>query len=854
MVSELERIVANAIHEQSVGRYEAAEELYIKALALQPNHAQVQHNLGLLAMQNGRTARSVEFFRLAVVANPGEPQFWLSFIKGLIAAGLEPLARQTLVHGRTLGLAGDEVQRLAERLNVRETVPSECINAVAALIDAGQAAQAERLARALTISLPAYPAAWAALGAALRAQGSHQDAIPALEKAASLAPGDAAAHCNLGSALFDIGNTADSLHCYEIALAIAPQMSEAWYFRGNCEARLENTQAAEESFHKAIALNASLYVARFNLAMIQIQAGRVDDAIVELEAMIKTVSNIPASHYELGKLYQVKGRWDDAEKAYQAAIKLKPGNPDAFSNLSIVLLQEKRLQEAVEACEQALKLDRDHVQAHANLGLILKALGDNGQSEKIATRAKELALLKVIELEPENPGGHANLGILQVNNGQLDHAISSFKWAIELQSDHLQANEGLMYTYAWNSMLPPLQYLEEAKKWEKRVIPENARLTAKVRIFENTNNSGRPLRVGYVSGDFREHSVSYFMEGIVENNNSNKAEIYLYSNSNEADAVTERYKKTAANWRDIFQNEDEKVIELIISDKIDVLVDISGYTGRNRLGVFARRAAPVQVHYLGFAASTGISQMDYWMADEILVPPSHDEQFSEKVWRLNRPYVSYRPRPDAPDISRKPDDDGVVWLGCFHQFAKLSKSTLALWAVILNKVPQAKLLLKTKALEEGVNAKNIQDIMKEYGISSDRLKLVGNTRSWSEHMAVYNEIDIALDPIGSPGGATTTCDAFWMGVPVIALAGERTASRMTASLIHGLEHDEWIADNLDDYVNKVVKLINDKNKRISLRIHQRELMKSSLLCNTIDLSNALNDAYGKMYKTWYTNK
>ena len=220
------------------------------------------------------------------------------------------------------------------------------------------------------------------------------------------------------------------------------------------------------------------------------------------------------------------------------------------------------------------------------------------------------------------------------------------------------------------------------------------------------------------------------------------------------------------------------------------MIDLSGHTAHNRLGVFARRAAPVQAHYLGYFASTGLAGMDYWIGDEILTPATTDSHFSEQVWRLPRIWVSYDGRADAPVPDWRPSQGGAVWLGSFNNLGKLTPATLALWAQVLHALPQGKLLLKTKGLSDTGNRQRILEAMSGHGILPDRIELQDSsaTPGWPAHMAYYDRLDIALDPVGGVGGGTTTCDALWMGVPVITLEGDRMASRMTASMLDAIGH------------------------------------------------------------------
>jgi predicted O-linked N-acetylglucosamine transferase (SPINDLY family) len=315
------------------------------------------------------------------------------------------------------------------------------------------------------------------------------------------------------------------------------------------------------------------------------------------------------------------------------------------------------------------------------------------------------------------------------------------------------------------------------------------------------------------------------------------------------DELTAKLQTLVDHWVPVMGLSDAKVCEQIEEDGIDVLIDLSGHTGHNRLGVFARRAAPVQAHYLGFMGSTGLTEMDYWIGDGILTPGETDSHFSEQVWRLPRVWVCYDAKNDAPDPVWQPDSTGTLWLGSFNNLGKLTATTLDLWAQVLRALPQAKLLLKTKELNDTGNRQRILAKFFDLGILPERIELQDNsaTLDWSAHMAYYNRLDIALDPAGAMAGGTTTCDALWMGVPVITREGDRMSARMTASMLHSIGHPEWVTQSDQAYIDKVVELAGNTTLRQALRVELRGQMANSPLCDAGGLAHTLEQAYFEMY-------
>jgi predicted O-linked N-acetylglucosamine transferase (SPINDLY family) len=383
------------------------------------------------------------------------------------------------------------------------------------------------------------------------------------------------------------------------------------------------------------------------------------------------------------------------------------------------------------------------------------------------------------------------------------------------------------------------------------MVSAEERDAARRRRFQRAPAEGRRLKLGYVSWDFRQHAVSYFVEQLFAHHDRARFEVFAYYTNKLRDEVTDRIEAQVEHWVPVAGLPDGALRDRIEADGIDVLVDLSGHTARNRLGAFARRAAPVQAHYLGYFASTGLTEMDYWIGDDIVTPAGDDSAFSESIWRLPRTWVSYGGKPDAPQPKVR-RDDGAITIGSFTDLKKIRPESLALWSRILLRVPNARLLLKNRQLLDAANRRRVEEAMAAHGLPPDRLALQGSdvTPGWHDHMAYHDRLDIALDPVGVMTGSTTTCDALWMGVPVVTLMGDRMGSRMAASMLAGLGHPEWVARSADDYVGKVVALAADAEQRRRLRLSLRDEMSRSSLCDARGLARSLEDAYLGMFGRW----
>jgi predicted O-linked N-acetylglucosamine transferase (SPINDLY family) len=534
------------------------------------------------------------------------------------------------------------------------------------------------------------------------------------------------------------------------------------------------------------------------------------------------------------------GRLDAAVAACGAALRIKPDLAEAHSNLGVVLHDLGRLEAAVASYGAALSIKPDYAEAHSNLGSALKDLGrldDAAASYGAALRIK-----------PDYAEAHSNLGAALNAMGNISGAIFAFDAALRLKPELAEARSNLLFLHAGQEWLDDRAYLALAREWEQASIAAAERSAARQRVMFRQPSAHARLRVGYVSGDFRQHAVSYFLEPILAHHDRRRVELFAYSSSARRDAVTERLTGLVDHWVSLVGLSDAAARQRIEADGIDVLIDLSGHTKGNRLGVFARRAAPVQAHYLGFFASTGLSEMDYWIGDESLTPATAKADFSETLWRLPRPWVSYDGKAAAPAPAWHPAADGSVWLGGFNRLVKLTPACLALWARVLAALPEGRLLLKSKELADPGTRRRLLASFEKLGIEDRRIDLQDGraTPDWPRHMAYYDRLDIALDPIGGVAGGTTTCDALWMGVPVIGLAGRRMATRMTGVMLHAIGHPEWLAIDEDDYVAKVVGLARDVALRRSLRFGLRPRMAASPLCDARGLARALEDAYAAM--------
>lgn len=541
---------------------------------------------------------------------------------------------------------------------------------------------------------------------------------------------------------------------------------------------------------------------------------------------------IAARHHQAGRLEQ-------AEAAYRKVIGAEPDNDKAHYNLGNVLKQQGRLTEAVAAQRQAIALNPNLARAHSNLGTALAAQGSFEEAVASYRRA--------IELNPNLARAHNNLGNALSALGRIEEAVALFRKALELKPDFAGAHSNLLKHLHYMPGLTLDEMFAEHRRWNAQ---HAAPLAGEIRPHTNDRDPDRRLRVGLVSGCFMRHPVTYMITPAVEARDRAVWELYLYSNGGRPDHVTEWFRAAADAWREIGWTKDDAVAQLVRDDRIDILVDLSGHAARNRLLVFARKPAPVQVKWVeGEFDTTGMDAMDYFLSDAHQTPPGGEQWFTEEVIRLPDGYVCYAPPPYAPEVAPLPAHGrGHTTFGSFNNLVKINGEVVALWARLLHRLPTARLVLKTRSLGDPGVRERYRAMFEAQGVESERVDLLAPSPH-PELLAHYNEIDIALDPFPF-SGMTTTCESLWMGVPVVTLPGETFAGRHSASHLHNVGLGDWAVATAEEYLAVAERWSRDGAALAELRAGLRARMAASPLCDGPRFARNLEAAFRAMWRRW----
>ena len=672
------------------------------------------------------------------------------------------------------------------------------------LTRAGRWAEAESACAAALGRHPTDASLLQMLGIVRVRAGRVAEALDPLRRAAAGRP-TAAAYMSLGMALLSAGDpmvAEETVSAFAQASALRPGYAEADLQWGHALAGVGRSTQAADAYGRALA-------ARPNWA---------------------------AALIGLGNARYAQRRLPEALDCYRRAAAADPADANAPLNAGIALAAQGRRPEAIGALRHALSLSPGSVLAAGNLATTLYLDGQLDEAETM--------LRRLLAERPADEPLLANLAGLLKDKGRLDESIELGRRAVAADPRSIASHSNLVYTLSFHPGYTPADVLAAAREYDRM---HAAALTAAAAPHANDRSPERRLRVGYVSPDLRQHAVGRFLLPLVEHHDPDVVDVRLYALGVTADDLTERLKRAAGGYRELAGLSSAQAAEAIRGDGIDVLVDLTLHMGHNRLPVFARRPAPVQATYLAYAGTSGLTAMDYRLSDPYLDPTAADEaDYSERTVRLPRTYWCYRPAVDVAMADVPPvEAAGVVTFASLNNFCKVNDGVLAAWAEVLAAVPGSRLLLHAEAGDH--RAATVGRLV-ERGVSADRVGFVGRVRT-ADYLALYNRVDVGLDPFPYNGG-TTTLDALWMGVPVVSLAADRAVGRAGRSILSNVGLPELVADDVAGYVRTAVALATDRSRLAELRRTMRGRMQRSPVMDAAAFARDVEAAYRRMWRAW----
>jgi len=570
----------------------------------------------------------------------------------------------------------------------------------------------------------------------------------------------------------------------------------------------------------------------YALAIENHQAGRLREAEEQYRRILVQRPDHADAMQMLGVLLGDMGNAAAGEELIRRAIAINPNAPQYHGNLGMILARQGRTSEAMVPYRRALSLYPQYPEAENNLAL---AMLQQGQIDEALAHFR-----RSVALRPQYEEAYIGLGNALLETGRLQETVASYRRAIVLSACS-QAWHNLLFALHFDVSFDSKRLLEEHRRWAQLCADRFAPPRDGPGAVDSS--TGR-LRIGYVSPDLREHPVGWFLAPLLENRNHERFEAFCYADVANADATTARLKAASDVWRDTIRMTDEQLAGHIREDRIDILIDLAMHTGR-RLLVFARKPAPVQASYLAYCSTTGLKTIDFRLTDPYLdTPQKAAEAYSEQSIFLPRTYWCYQPLALAPPVEPPPmRKSQVVTFGCLNSYRKVTDATLSLWSKLLSEVNSSHLLIHSP---QGSHRQRVSDHFAAAGEDPARIRFV-EPQPAGQYLATYHEIDVALDPLPY-GGGTTTCDALWMGAPVVSLRGRTAVGRAGASILANVGLCDLIAETPERYIRIAAALAADTSRLIELRGTLRARMQASPLMDAPQFARDFEAALREMWR------
>ncbi len=686
-----------------------------------------------------------------------------------------------------------------------------------------------------------------------------KEALPFLRQASKAAPKSAQFFASLSEACRLAGRAKEEAAALEAALELAPKQSALLHRLCSALIKLSRYEDVIVAAGRALEIEPGSALAYNNLGVALQALERQKEAEQAYRNALTHTPDYPQALSNLGVVLQSTGRKEDAEASYRRAIALKPDYMQALGNLAALIQELGRAEEAEEMYRRVIEVSPDYAEAHNNLGNLLQ---DQGRLEDSL-----VCYRRTIEIVPKHRLAYNNMALALQDQGKLGEALASLTRQIELAPDFAEAQSARLRCFNFDPKWSPAEVYTAHKDWAAaRADKFHPATKTATETHANARDPERPLRVGYISPDFRVHSVAYFFEAVLAAHDRDAIHAICYANASQKDDMTAHLKELAGDWRETFAMNDKDVAALIRDDRIDILVDLAGHTGLNRMLTFARRPAPVQVSYLGYCCTTGLAAIDYRLSDWHSDPAGQEAVHAEALYRLDRTFLCYTAPDSAPDVAPPPSATaggaggeaggksgaataGAITFGSFNTLAKVTPEVVALWSKVLAAVPGSRFILKAKSLSDEATRVRYRAMFESQGIAGERIEMLGRIKGKGDHLGAYGRVDIALDTFPY-NGVTTSCEALWMGVPVVTIKGRSHAGRLCATLLHSLGLPHLIAADEAAFVEIAKGLAEDRAALAALRADLRPRMQKSDLRDGPGLARAIESAYRDMWRKW----
>jgi predicted O-linked N-acetylglucosamine transferase (SPINDLY family) len=598
------------------------------------------------------------------------------------------------------------------------------------------------------------------------------------------------------------------------------ESTAAQYYAGCIYLADNNLDIAIDFFNKALRRDTGNELIYLQLGIAYNKQQKIDLAIETYQKVIEINKNNIVANNNLGCIFQGQGKIEEAIYFFKSVIDIDPNNAEAHHNMGSMLYKKNEKKMALIEYKKAIDINPELADAHVNMA---KACYELSRYDDAMMHYK-----KVLELKGDNGVIVNDIGVVLRHLGKEEDAIAHYRYAISIAEDDKILNmaySNLLFSLSYHDKYSAEQYLQEAKVFGETVLAK----TVSYCDWLVSRNQNRPLRVGLVSGDLCKHPVGFFLENMMNHIDPQRLLLLVYSMVSVEDELTKKLKQNCVSWLDISSLSDDVAAQQIREHQVDVLIDLSGHTGGNRLALFARKPAPVQVTWLGYWASIGLTTIDYVLTDEVSLPASHQNQFMEKAWYLPNTRLCLSLPHEPVEVSALPaQSNGYVTFGSFQSMTKITDEVLLLWSRVLNSIPDARLRLQNKQLNNESMRLALSARIEKVGIKLERVTLLANMPIHRAYFEAHQEVDIILDTFPYPG-ITTTCEALWMGVPTVTLPKNSMNSRAGCMLLTCAGLQEWIANTEEEYINIAINKASDISTLAQLRAGLREQVRTSPL-------------------------
>jgi len=572
--------------------------------------------------------------------------------------------------------------------------------------------------------------------------------------------------------------------------------------------KLNKPEGAISYFQKSIRIKSDFFEANFHLLQSLYDLKKYDEAILQSKKCLKINSKSTDTLLLLGNLYNKLNQEKKSEKYFREILKINSKDSNAYYSLGNLYKKKADYEKAIDNYKLAIKFNENYFASYNNLGTLYQEIG------------------------------------------KFDLAILNFKSVIKINPNFSEAYQNYLFCLNFSKYFDLNLYFELVQKF-KQSLPKID--LDKIRQFPKIKKTGKKIRVGFVSGDYGNHPVSHYLLNTINHISEEKFELIAYSNSNRMDEITLELKKRFNVWKKINHLSDIDVINLVGKDSVDILFDLSGHTAKNRLSIFVNKAAPVQVTWCGYNASTGLKEIDYIIVDPYVVPLSEQKYFAEKIFQLPNTFQCISINDDIKIDHSSYQHKRDITFGSFNNLSKINDNVIGIWSEILKGVENSKLFLKAKQLDNLIIVENIKKKFQKNGINVEKIITEGRSKTRKEMLEKYNQIDIALDPFPY-SGITTSLEANWMGVPLLTKKGNSFYSRIGTSINQNLDMEDWIANGEKDYILKAISKASDLEKLLQIKKKLRNKFLKSPLSNAKQFAKNFENCLNLMWKTYLEKK